>query len=45
MVHSQRRNHATGSDPDRDNDGILDNEDVTAGKQFIHHEHRAVQEC
>ena len=24
---------------------ILDNEDVTAGKQFIHHEHRAVQEC
>jgi K+-transporting ATPase c subunit len=24
---------------------ILDNEDATTGKQYIHHEHRAVQEC
>ena len=32
-------------DDHQDHHFILDNEDVTTGKQFIHHEHRAVQEC
>ncbi len=30
---------------DHKNHHFIDNQDVTTGKQFIHYEHRAVQEC
>jgi hypothetical protein len=32
-------------DDHKDHHFILDNEDAAAGKQFIHHENRAAQEC